>query len=131
MKKHFIIMLILYMLLILTSCVSSKDKVVGEYDINTLQGDFLKTDYEAYEIGANRDGQPIFKDNDKAFNQALIDYKKGFLEIQKEYNLETINKENYKDYKVNGSQLYTDDKSVLQEGIEISKFLDIYENSFK
>lgn len=131
MKKRYTMLFILAIVLILTACSNSKDKIVGEYDITILQGDFLKTDNEAYKIGANKDNMPIFKDTDKAFKQILVDYEDGFKAIKEEFELEIISKKNYEDYFTYGWQLSSDDEDMKEQGNEITHFFDIYENSFK
>lgn len=131
MKKYFIMILTICMILMLTACGNSKSEVVGEYDISKLGGDFLKSGNEAYAIGTNKDGMPIFKDTDKAFNQAIIDYKEGFTAIEEEYDLKPISKKNWEEYKTYGWQLNTDNEDVRKQGSQITQFFDIYENSFK
>lgn len=131
MKKYFIMILTICMILMLTACGNSKSEVVGEYDISKLGGDFLKSGNEAYAIGTNKDGMPIFKDTDKAFNQAIIDYTEGFTAIEEEYDLKPISKKNWEEYKTYGWQLTTDNEDVRKLGSQISQFFDIYENSFK
>lgn len=124
--KH-IMMVISIALLFLTAC-NSPSKVVDDYDISQLSVDFGVN--EAYEIGANAKGMPIFKDHKKSLQQAQIDYKKGFDATVVEYNLMPISNENYRDYKKYAGQLESKDEMVKQQGIMVSKFLDIYENSF-
>lgn len=119
------------MILMLTACGNSKSEVVGEYDISKLGGDFLKSGNEAYAIGTNKDGMPIFKDTDKAFNQAIIDYTEGFTAIEEEYDLKPISKKNWEEYKTYGWQLNPDNEDVRKQGSQITQFFDIYENSFK
>ena len=117
-------------LLILTACANTPDQVVGEYDTTKLSNTFDQTN-EAYSIGANQDGMPIFKDTNKALEQALIDYADGFTAIQKQFNLAPVNDKNWENYKTFGCQLTTDDENIKKQGCEISQFFDIYENSFK
>lgn len=131
MKERYIIMIILSLVLVLTSCGNTKNKVVDDYDTSMLESNFLKTNNEAYEIGANEDGIPIFKDTDKAFEQILIDYEDGFKAIKEEFELETISKKNYEDYFTYGWQLSSDNEDIKEQGKEITQFFDIYENSFK
>ncbi len=128
MRKVYVI--ILFLILTLTACGSPKDKVVGDYDTSKLGGDFLKNNNNAYEIGANEDDMPIFKDTNKAFEQALIDFEDGFKAIQKEYDLKLISKKNYEDYFTYGWQISTDNENLKNQCKEITQFLDIYENSF-
>lgn len=117
-------------LLIVSACVNSPGQVVGEYDITKLSNVFNQGN-EAYSIGANKDGMPIFKDTNKALQQALIDYSDGFTAIQEQFNLDPVNDENWDSYKTYGWQLTTDDESIGKQGSEISQFFDIYENSYK
>ncbi|SRR5699024_8201918 len=131
MKKHFIMILTICMILMLTACGNSQSKVVGEYDISKLSGDFLGSGNEAYTIGANKQGMPIFKDTDKAFKQVIIDYIEGFTDIEEEYDLKPISKKNWEEYKTYGWQLTTDNEDVRKQGSQITQFFDIYENSFK
>ncbi|MFZ3590013.1 hypothetical protein ACOI1C_12210 [Bacillus sp. DJP31] len=75
---------------------------------------------------------PIFKDTKEALKQAKIGYFDGFKAIATEFELESINHKNYKDYKTYGWQITVmTSKDVQQQGVDISKFFDIYENSFK
>lgn len=125
MKRVWMI-LIVALFTVLTAC-NSPSKVVDDYDTSQLTVDFGEN--EAYEIGANSKGMPIFKDPKKALQQAQIDYKKGFTAASDEFGLQPINKKNYKDYKTYARQLETKDKTIKQQGVIVSKFLDIYENS--
>lgn len=131
MKRYYAIVLIMSIMLMITACGNSNGEVVGEYDTSELRGDFIKSGNDAYDIGVNKDGMPIFKDNDKAFNQALIDYADGFSAIQKEFDLKAIGEKSWEEYATYGWQLSTDDKDILKQGKEITRFFDIYENSFK
>ena len=129
-KKYLMLLFIICSLLILTACANSPDQVVGEYDITKLSNTFDQTN-EAYSIGVNQEGMPIFKDTNKALEQALIDYAGGFTAIQKQFNLAPVNDENWENYKTYGWQLTIDDENIKKQGSEISQFFDIYENSFK
>lgn len=126
MREYFIKLIIGFMILSLTACGNSKSEVVGEYRGTKSSGVFLKSDNKAYALGSNKKGMPIFKDTDKAFNQAIIDYREGFKAIEKEYNLKGISKKNWEVYKTYGWQLTSDNEELRKEGVEITKFLDIY-----
>lgn len=125
--KYIMMVISIALLAFLTAC-NSPSKVVGDYDASQLSADF--GDNDAYEIGANDKGMPIFKDHKKALQQAQIDYKQGFDATVVEYDLMPISNENYRDYKKFAGQLETKDEMVKQQGVMVSKFLDIYENSF-
>jgi hypothetical protein len=114
----------------LSACVNSTGQVVGEYDTSKLSNDFNQSN-EAYSIGANKDGMPIFKDTNRAFEQAFIDYANGFTAIQEQFDLEPVSSENWESYKTYGWQLTSDDENIQKQGSEVTQFFDIYENGFK
>lgn len=130
MKRHLIVLFFISLMLILSACVNSTGQVVGEYNTSKLSNDFNQSN-EAYAIGANKDGMPIFKDTSRAFDQARIDYADGFTAIQEQFNLEPVNGKNWGSYKTYGWQLTTDAEDIQKQGSEITQFFDIYENSFK
>lgn len=80
-------------------------------------------------IGSN--GQQVFVDPAQALAQAKRDYKEGFAAIRKEFGLLPLNSLNYRAYMNYGWQLTIGDEEVRRQGMEITKFFDIYENSFK
>lgn len=86
---------------------------------------------ESYQIGRNSVGNPVFKDPEAAFQQALKDYRAGFEEIQREYGLLGVSRHNWRSYEIYGWQLTTQDENLLRQGGAISGFFDIYENSFE
>lgn len=102
-------------------------KVVGSYS-GKLAFDFGGG--EAYAVGANSVGDPVFKDPEKAFRQVTQDYRKGFQEIQKCHLLLPIYALNWRDYGTYGWQTSVDNPELESECVHISQFFDIYENSF-
>lgn len=113
---------------LLVGCSPVKSVVVMEYDMSQLPSDFGGD--EVYLIGANGKGIPVFVYPDRAFEQALIDYKDGFKAIQREFYLLPVSRFTWKPYKAYGWQLSSEDERLVDQGYEISRFLDIYENSF-
>lgn len=84
-----------------------------------------------FEIGANKDGAAVFKNPHKAFEYLQKEYKGGLSLIKKQFNLEELTHENYKEYKKYGVQVnYDISDEQMHEAFFVSKFLDIYENSF-
>ena len=130
-KTIFFIACVILLACVCTGCAKTyKASVcVGEYDVSTLGGDFGGG--EAYAIGANSKGKAIFKDADKAFDQALQDYSAGFAAVQREYNLEPVSKKDYRKYSTYGWQIYKCSEEEKKQGLLISSFFDIYENSFE
>ncbi|MDL4839108.1 hypothetical protein [Aquibacillus rhizosphaerae] len=121
---------IIFSIILLVSCDNlTLSTVVDEYDVSKLSSNYGNN--KAYEIGANVEGLPIFKDAQKALNQIKLDCKEGFEAVATEFELNPISHKNYEDYKKYAWQITVKDKSVQQQGVEISKFLDIYENSFE
>jgi len=117
-------------ILLLIACENqSSSAVVGDYNVSELNIDFGNSD--AYEIGANDKGMPIFKNTEKALAQAISDYQVGFEYLASEFNLEPVSHENYEMYKVYGWQTNVSDEMIKQQCIDITGFFDIYENSFK
>ena len=86
--------------------------------------------HSAYKMGLNNSEMPVFKDTKKALKQAKIDYSDAIKEIQKEFNLLPLTKYTYRQYKTYGWQITCEDEMIKEQGIELSQFLDIYENSF-
>ncbi|EOR19963.1 hypothetical protein A500_19434 [Clostridium sartagoforme AAU1] len=75
-------------------------------------------------------GMPVFKDANKAFKQAKIDFAYGFDFIKDEFNLNKVNRFYWKPYKTYGWQVTTEDDELKKQCLDISVFFDIYENSF-
>ena len=126
MKKILIVLVFLSLILTLFSCNNPSWKVVSQYTGNVSFGD-----NEAYALGENSDGIPIFKDADKALKQAIIDYEDGFNAIKEQFNLKPISKNTFDEYKTYGWQLNTEDENIKEQSEKISQILDFYENSFK
>ena len=124
--KKFLISIFTFILVFMISSCSTSGKVVREYTGNVSFGD-----NEAYALGENSKGMPIFKDTDKALAQAIIDYADGFKAIEEQYNLKPVSKKNRKDYKTYGWQLNTEDENIKKQGGRITQFFDFYENSFE
>lgn len=101
---------------------------VADYDVSQLPSDFGGD--EAYEIGMNKGGKPVFVHPDAAFKQIVIDCKEGFQAIQEEYYLFPITKLTWRGYGYYGWQLTHEDDDIIDQGYEISRFFEIYKNSF-
>lgn len=85
---------------------------------------------DAYALGLNSFGTPVFENPKEAFQQACIDYSSGIAAIQQQFQLEPISPSNWKSYGVYGTQIVTDNETLQEACINVSKFFDYYENSF-
>ncbi len=85
---------------------------------------------EDFAIGANKYGYAVFKDPDKAFKTLKKEYKDGINLIKKEYKLPPLLRSTYQLYKSYGFQAQSDSLKETLEARFVSRFLDIYENSF-
>ena len=112
---------------------AASDRPVGAY-VGTATLDFLG-DQPCYQVAANRYDQPIFIDPPGAFQQASMEYADAIQLIYEtfgsEYQLEPFSEKNYHMYEAFGWQLPTDDEALRKQGSNLTKFLDIYENSEK
>ena len=101
------------------------DGIIGSVD---------KEEYESvsedFAIGADRYGRAVFKDPHKAFDTLTILYAEGIALIQEQNDLAPITHKNYSAYKKLGWQTTSGPEEAQQQAKFVSKFLDIYENSF-
>ena len=137
MKKIF---KILALILILTACNSQgkvKNPATQEYKAGTgnIQGNvdvdkYLKID-QRFEIGADKNGMAVFKDPHKAYQAPTEKYTAGINLIQKEFDLEDLSETSYEAYKIYGGQVETGTEEEKSQANFVSRFFDIYENSFE
>ncbi len=110
--------------------MSDPSKVVGPYDISGLGGDFLQSGNEAYAVGANAYGMPVFEDHRTAYSAFLSEYAAGIEEIRITWGLKPLSRRNYADYKVYGWQTLCTDEELTRQCHQVTLFFDLYENSF-
>lgn len=92
----------------------------------------VTTNDDAYLLGEDASGKLVFVNPNKAYDLFAKDYEEEIQFIQKEFDLPPINKRNtYEPYKTYGSQSATTDKYMRKKCLDISRFFDIYENSFE
>lgn len=137
MKKIF---KILVLILILASCSSQgkiKNPATQEYIVGTgnIKGNvdvdkYLKID-QRFEIGADKNGMAVFKDPHKAYQALIEKYTAGINLIQKEFDLEDLSETSYQTYKIYGGQVETGTPEEKDQANFVSRFFDIYENSFE
>lgn len=106
--------------------ISGEENIKGDVDIN----EFGKINID-FDIGANKYGVAVFKNPKKAFERLKKDYAKGLKLIKDEFHLMPISNFTYKSYQTYGWQVTKGSKEAKKEARFVTKFLDIYENSFR
>lgn len=105
------------------------DKIVGPYVDAESYKDFL--DYDSWQIGENKYGDPIFCYEDNAFQFLKNRYKDVFIEIYEkyhnEYNVGKLNKNNFKVYKNILINIGSNDI----EHNDLIRLFELYENGQK
>ena len=106
--------------------ISGEENIKGDVDIN----EFGKINID-FDIGANKYGVAVFKNPKKAFERLKKDYAKGLKLIKDEFHLMPISNFTYKSYQTYGWQVTKGSEEAKKEARFVTKFLDIYENSFR
>ncbi len=83
-----------------------------------------------FAIGADQYGRAVFKDPEKAFDTFTELYAQAISLIQQEQGLRPISEDNYKLYQKFGWQLTSGTDALREQAAFVTRFLDIYENSF-
>ena len=141
MKKHivFVILTDVIVSFLLSACNGNTitNPYVKEYmtSLGNIVGNVEKDFYikidDSFEIGASENGDAVFKNPDEAFETLKEMYSEGIKIIQLEFKLSKFNKKNYQEYKIYGWQVTAGSDEEKEQAQFVSKFLDIYENSFK
>jgi hypothetical protein len=142
-RKIIIAMLILIPVVALIVSVAvvkdrlSYSKCVGECENTELANRWLEKG-EAYEVGVNSKGQPIFKNSEAAFEQAKIDYQLGFDYLYQYEHLPVLsekpsvcNKYYIQAMQANPPMTVENYEIIKTQCIEITRFLGMYLRSFK
>lgn len=109
-----------------------QDYVAGQGNIrgNVNVEDYYERDAR-FAIGAGEDGYAVFKDPGEAFAALREHYPEGISLIRKEFHLLWLSKLNYPSYQTYGWQATTGSEEARQQAQFVSRFFDIYENSFR
>ena len=145
-RKHQLTSRIMGILLVFSLCfcawyVLVRGGIVMDPDLKYVQRNSPRKRYFNYEqleqystdfeMGVNKYHDIVFKNPEKALNRLKTDYSLGLEAIRREYNLTPINKYNWRAYGTYGWQLEEASEEEKEQGRLISKFFDIYENSFQ
>ncbi len=141
MKKIIIGIIIVIIILIMTVSCENSHKIKYPYTQEYVPGnegiqgnvdkEFFENIDEDFAIGANKDGYAVFKEPHAAFEKLYEKYHEGIKLIESEFNLDPLIHDNHHLYLIYGGQVTTGDEQAKEEALFVSKFLDIYENSFK
>lgn len=139
LKRVWALILVVISVMGLSACNGNriKNPYVKEYAIGqgnikgTVDKDYYAKINADFEIGASKNGDAVFKDPDAAFNTMKELYSDGIEAIQNEFNLSSLSGNNYDDYKIYGWQVTIGSDEEKEQARFVSRFLDIYENSFE
>lgn len=121
------------------TCGCLRDEGLGwirEYEIGApgIKGEVNRSDFPedpAYDIGANQYGYAVFKDPEAALARAKLDFSSTINEVGERFGFSGLSQDNYEYYKNYAWQITVNDTEKRKEAQELTKFLDIYENSLK
>ena len=134
-----VILVIVLVVCFLTNPVSAENPWTQEYIPGTgnIQGevdaDYFKSIHPDFEIGADKYGYAVFKDPKRAWDTFVFLYGDAIQKIQEDNGLSrlTNNRYVYVQYKTYGWQTENGTAEEIEACRFVSRFLDIYENSFE
>ena len=102
---------------------------VREYTgtVDTAQFESISPEFA---IGAAENGQAVFKNPEKAFAAFTALYADTLEQLRQAFDLPQLTAQEYEPYKIYGWQLTGGTETEQEQAAFVSKFLDIYENSF-
>lgn len=86
--------------------------------------------HEDFAIGANKHGYAVFKAPETALNTLKELYPDAIALIQSNYGLADLTTDTCQQYKLYGAQVVAGTPTEQEEAHFVSKFLDVYENSY-
>lgn len=109
-----------------------QDYVAGQGNIrgNVNVEDYYERDVR-FAIGAGEDGYAVFKDPGEGLCRAARALSGGHFAHPKRVPSARLSKLNYSSYQTYGWQATTGSEEARQQAQFVSRFFDIYENSFK
>ncbi len=105
--------------------IPGQEGILGNVDTGKFEA--ISDDFA---IGADKYGRAVFKDPGKAFDTFTELYAEPIALIRQENNLSPISERNYDMYKKFGWQITSGTEALQDQAAFVSRFLDIYENSF-
>ena len=86
--------------------------------------------HKDFDIGANQCGYPVFKKPEKALQTLKRLYPDVIALIQSEFDLDDLTADTCQQYKIYSAQIAIETPREQEQARFISRFLDIYENSY-
>lgn len=115
---------------------SIQNPYVQEYEsgsatsIGNVDKEMFERISKDFSIGADKYGRAVFKNPKKAFDTLQKQYELGIELIEDDFDLAPLSHKNYSVYKKYGWQVTSGTQEAREQATFITKFLDIYENSF-
>ena len=108
-----------------------RDYIIGGDGIlGTVDKEVFESVSQDFAIGADRYGRAVFRDPHKAFATFRELYAQGLELIREENGLAPISNQNFDVYKKFGWQVTSGTEEAQAQARFVTRFLDIYENSF-
>lgn len=99
--------------------------------LGTVDKEKYESISEDFAIGADKYGRAVFKDPYKAFSTFTALYADGIALIQEQNDLAPISEKKFSAYQTYGWQVTSGPIEAQEQAKFVTKFLDIYENSFE
>lgn len=130
MKKVYLIMTVIILLVMLFLPVVKYPLVRRFSESDYYQNNMQEFQEYGFQLGYNTTGKIVLEEPTEAFFTLYKDFFEGVELIQEEYKLFPLNKFNYEIYGNLGWQVTGGTKKEKEQAAFITKFFDIYENSF-
>ncbi|MCR5837891.1 MAG: hypothetical protein K6G88_15440 [Lachnospiraceae bacterium] len=111
------------------SLLYSAEYVAREQE-ETIDVQYFEMNGEAFSIGANSQGKPVFKDPEAALEALKADYQTGVNLIKEEFKLAELTDKSYKEYLRKGKKISNGSENARMQADFVVKFLEVYDNSF-
>ena len=112
------------------SLMYSQEYVVTQGQKETIDAKYFEEHGEAFKIGANANGQPVFVDPQVALEALKNDYKTGVNLIKEEFKLAELSDKSYREYLRKGKKVSGGSENAKRQAAFVVEFLEVYDNSF-
>ncbi|MBE5958484.1 MAG: hypothetical protein E7254_06435 [Lachnospiraceae bacterium] len=132
----FFAVLLLASILVIVYGTNEKKSLMysGEYvaqgQDETIDVKYFEDHGEAFKIGANSQGKPVFVDPQVALEALKTDYKTGVNLIKEEFKLAELSDKSYREYLKKGKKVSGGSENAKRQAQFVVEFLEVYDNSF-